>query len=144
MHPYPHSYRVSTAAAATGNVTVSSPGLVDLPSAPPVEFDGPGGLWSPETLLCAAVADCFILSFRAVARASKFEWTQLGCHVEGILDRADGTTRFTRYVTRVTLTVPTGTDRARAQTLLEKAEHVCLISNSLNGERELHCEIVEG
>ncbi|MEY4760333.1 MAG: hypothetical protein RLZZ200_189 [Pseudomonadota bacterium] len=144
MHPYPHRYRVSTSAAATGNVTVSSPGLADIPSNPPPEFDGPEGFWSPETLLCAAVADCFVLSFRAVARASKLDWTHLDCHVEGELDRVAGTTRFTRYITRATLHVPVGTDAARAKLLLEKAEHVCLISNSLNGERELACDIIEG
>mgnify|MGYP003339189807 CR=1 FL=1 len=55
------------------------------------------------SLLCAAVADCFVLSFRAVARASKLDWTHLDCHVEGTLDRAEGTTRFTRYLTRATL-----------------------------------------
>lgn len=144
MHPYPHQYRVSTSAAATGDVTLSSPGLPDLASNPPPEFDGPEGYWSPETLLCAAVTDCFILSFRAVARASKLDWIHLDCHVEGILDRAEGTTRFTRYVTRATLRVPAGTDAGRAKLLLEKAEKVCLISNSLNGERELVCDIVEG
>lgn len=124
-------------------MTVASPGLPDLTTAPPPQFGGPEGYWSPETLLCAAVSNCFVLSFRAVARASKLDWKHLDCQVEAVLDRLDGVTRFTRYITRATLTVPAGTDRARAQQLFEKAEHVCLISNSLNGESELACEIVE-
>jgi hypothetical protein len=33
----------------------------------PREFDGRGNQWSPESLLAAALADCFVLSFRAVA-----------------------------------------------------------------------------
>jgi organic hydroperoxide reductase OsmC/OhrA len=144
MHPYPHRYHASTSAEPAGTVTVASPGLADIPSNAPPEFDGPAGFWSPETMLCAAVADCFVLSFRAVARASKFEWTALDCQVEGVLDRAEGSTRFTRYITRATLRAPPGVDQARAHQLLEKAEKVCLISNSLNGERELVCEIVEG
>ena len=45
-------------------------------------------LASIPTLLIAAVADCFILTFRAVARASRFEWISLGCTVDGVLDRA--------------------------------------------------------
>ena len=143
MHPYPHRYHASTSGSSHGDVTIASPDLPSLPSNPPPQFDGPEGYWSPETLLCAAVADCFVLSFRAVARASKFDWTHLDCQVEGILDRVEGTTRFTRFITRVTLKVPAGTDRVRAQTLLEKAEHVCLVSNSLNGERELACDIIE-
>jgi organic hydroperoxide reductase OsmC/OhrA len=31
------------------------------------QLGGPGGQWSPETLLVAAAAECFILTFRAVA-----------------------------------------------------------------------------
>ena len=144
MHPYPHVYTVSAAAQATGEVTLRSPGIADLPSMPPPEFDGPGGYWSPETLLAAAVADCFMLSFRAVARASQFDWTDLSADVEAVLERVDGVTRFTRLTTRARLTVPAGTDAARARTLLEKAEKVCLITNSLNSERHLETEMVTG
>ena len=45
MHPYPHVYTVSAAAQAAGEVKLSSPGIADLPSMPPPEFDGPGGYW---------------------------------------------------------------------------------------------------
>ena len=144
MHPYPHLYQVSAAAQPEGQVTLSSEGLPDIATAPPPQFDGPGGVWSPETLLCAAVADCFILTFRAVARASKFEWTGLTCAVEGKLERADGPTRFTGFVTHATLHVPAGADEAKAKLLLEKAEHSCLITNSLNGTRELVTEVLAG
>jgi organic hydroperoxide reductase OsmC/OhrA len=58
MHPFPHHYYVSAEGNATGAVTLSSPGLATLESAPPVEFDGPGDRWSPETLLVGAIADC--------------------------------------------------------------------------------------
>jgi organic hydroperoxide reductase OsmC/OhrA len=73
MHPLPHTYEASAEGGATDSVTVSSPRLATISSAAPKEFDGPGDQWSPETLLMAAVADCFILSFRAVASASQFE-----------------------------------------------------------------------
>ena len=72
MQQLPHSYVVSASAEAESNVTLSSDGLESVTSAPPEAFGGPGDLWSPETLLVAAVADCFILSFRAIARASAF------------------------------------------------------------------------
>lgn len=142
MHPYPHVYKVSAAARPEGDVTLGSPDLADLSSAPPPEFDGPGGYWSPETLLTAAIADCFVLSFRAVARASKLDWTDLSVNVEAVLERVEGVTRFTRYTTRAQLTVPAGTDEARARLLLEKAEKVCLITSSLNGAGHLEAEVV--
>ncbi|MDH4106125.1 MAG: OsmC family protein [Gammaproteobacteria bacterium] len=144
MHPYPHLYSVQAQAEAAGDVGLNATGLPALATAPPAEFDGPGDRWSPETLLVGAVADCFVLSFRAIARASKLEWTGLDVNVEGKLDRVEGKSRFTEYQVHATLRVPAGTDVARATTLLEKAEHVCLISNSLNGERHLHPTVLAG
>jgi hypothetical protein len=69
--------------------------------AAPAEFGGPGDQWSPESLLAGAIASCFALTFRFVARAQK----------------------VCRHV-------------------LERAEHECLITNSLRCERELLFEIV--
>jgi len=142
MHPYPHTYLVNGTAENTGMVTVSSTQLPNLETAPPPEFDGPGGVWSPETLLCASIADCFILTFRAVARAARFEWLHLDCRVEGVLERVDRVAQFTRYTTFANLTVRPGADTSRARQLLEQAEHGCLVSNSLRGSRTLDCNVV--
>lgn len=90
MHAYPHVYRVSAVGAPAGSVVVSSPQLPNIETAPPPELDGPGGVWSPETLLCAAVADCLTLTFRGVSRAARMEWLELECRVEGVLERVDG------------------------------------------------------
>jgi organic hydroperoxide reductase OsmC/OhrA len=142
MHPYPHTYTVSAAAQTTGLVTVASPQLPDLQSAPPPEFDGPGGVWSPETLLCAAAADCFILTFRAMSRAARLEWLRLDCRVEGVLERVERLPQFTRFTTFADLVVPPHTDAGAARKLLEQAERGCLIANSLRGSRALEAQIV--
>ena len=143
MKPYPHTYAVSADASATGKVSVASPGLPVLATAPPPEFDGPGGVWSPETLLVAAIADCFILTFRGVSRAAHFDWVRLEAHVDGTLERASGVTQFVRYTTRATLTVKPNTDHAKAQELLARAEKVCLVANSLRGVRALEVQVRE-
>jgi organic hydroperoxide reductase OsmC/OhrA len=114
-----------------------------LETAAPPEFDGPGGAWSPETLLCASLADCFILTFRAVARAANFEWLRLECRVEGTLERVERTPQFTRYNTFTDLVVPQGADLAKARELLERADRGCLIANSLRGARALEARVVE-
>jgi organic hydroperoxide reductase OsmC/OhrA len=144
MHPYPHHYAVQASATPGGDVPVSSPGLPDLATAPPVEFDGPGNRWSPETLLCAAVADCFLLSFRGVARAARLPWTSLRCEVRGTLDRVEGKTRFTRIEVDAALVAPEGTDREKAIKAMERAEHVCLVSNSLVAERRITATVAVG
>lgn len=144
MHAFPHLYTVSARTDPASLVTLNSPGLAPLSSAAPKEFDGPGDQWSPETLLTAALNDCFVLGFKAIATASKFQWTALETSTEGTLDRVEGKTRFTRFVTRATLRLPAGADAARGRQLLEKAEHVCLIANSLNAERHLEASVTVG
>ncbi len=143
MKPLPHLYTVRAVGAGAGALGLQSEGVPPLPSAAPAEFGGPGDLWSPETLLVGAVADCFILTFRAVARAGKLEWQGLECETEGVLERIDGVTSFTRFASRATLTVSPGTDAAKARELLERSERGCLVANSLKGERTLQVTIVE-
>lgn len=141
MHDFPHNYAVTARADADSNVSLSSKGVAEIESAPPVEFGGPGDRWSPESLLVASVADCFVLSFRAIARASRFEWHGVHCDVDGVLDRVDGQSRFTAFQVSAVLSVPAGTDPAKATRLLEKAEHACLITNSLIAKSELTTRI---
>jgi peroxiredoxin-like protein len=131
MQAYPHHYDVHAAAETAGSVLVHSEGLPTLVTAPPPQYGGPGDQWSPETLLVAAAADCFILTFRGVAAASKLAWRHLDCNAEGVLDRAEGVVRFTELHLRARLVLPTGGDTERAKRLLEKAEAACLVTNSL-------------
>ncbi len=143
MKPLPHLYTVRAVGAGAGALDLQSEGVPPLQSAAPAEFGGPGDLWSPETLLVGAIADCFILTFRAVARAGRLEWRSLECETEGTLERVDGVTSFTGFANRATLTVPPGTDTAKAQELLERSERGCLVANSLKGVRTLQVSIVE-
>jgi peroxiredoxin-like protein len=144
MHPFPHRYTVNASVRPDGDVPLSTDGVRVIESSPPKEFDGPGNQWSPEGLLTAAVADCFALGFRAIARASKFEWRHLDVRTEGTLERIDGKTLFTRFATHARLQVNAGADIERAKKLLEKAESTCLIANSLRGERHLTLEVTGG
>jgi organic hydroperoxide reductase OsmC/OhrA len=141
MQDLPHRYTAAALARAEGEVTLESHRLASLSSAAPAEFGGPGDRWSPETLLVAAVADCFTLGFRAIAKASKLEWVSLRCEVEGKLERVERATQFTGFQVRATLRVPPGTDEARARGLLEKAEKTCFITNSLKGASHLEASI---
>ena len=142
MHPFPHRYVVNAAVRPDGDMPLSTDGVRIIESAPPKEFDGPGNQWSPEGLLTAAVAGCFVLSFRAIAAASKYAWTSLDARTQGTLDRIDGKMRFTRFDTHAKLHVPEGSDTERAKKLLEKAETACLVANSLSSDRHLTVEVV--
>lgn len=137
MHPFPHRYHVQAKGGASGSVLVTAQDAPSLETNAPPEFDGPSGYWSPESLLIASVADCYVLSFRAVARASKLEWTSLDVDVEGVLDRVDGVARFVAFTVKPRLEVLSAERETLARSVLDKAKRACLITNSLTAACEL-------
>ena len=141
MKPLPHRYTARIAGGPEGYATLSSTGVPDLRTAPPPDFDGPGDAWSPEQLLLAAVEACFLLTFRAVAQASRLQFVSLSVEAEGVVDRVNGVTRFTEIVLRPRVALPAGVDRVRVQRALEKAERACLVSASLDTRIRLEPEI---
>ena len=141
MQDLPHHYVATASALSDSSVLLESPGVENIESAGPAEFGGPGDRWSPETLLVAAVADCFILSFKAIARASKLDWVSLKCNVIGDLDKIDRVTQFTAFHISAVLEVPKGLRDGKAERLLEMAEKSCLITNSLTAESHLQAQV---
>jgi len=138
MQAMPHHYKVSASSDTDSPVNIEADGLSAIVSTPPPEFGGPEGYWSPESLLVASMADCFILTFKAIARASKLEWTNISCDVVGTLDRVDRVTQFTQFDLNVTVDVPSGTDIEKVERIAEKSEKGCLVSNSLTAKKVLN------
>jgi organic hydroperoxide reductase OsmC/OhrA len=141
MHDFPHQYSVIASGDAEHDIALEADRLPILRSAPPAEFGGPGDRWSPETLLVAAVADCFVLTFRAVAGALRLSWISLTCDVSGTLDRVERVTQFTQFEVRARLSVPAGTDEDQARRALDRAERGCLITHSLKAAVRFHAEV---
>jgi peroxiredoxin-like protein len=141
MQPLPHYYDVTVHASAEGSAEITSSRLNPLVSAPPLEFDGPGNLWSPETLFVAAVAACLVLTFRAIANSAKLRWTKFTCDSKGTVDRSDGVTRFIGIQLDARLVLSAGSDAVKARRLLEKAEKACLVGNSLKFVPTLEVDI---
>jgi organic hydroperoxide reductase OsmC/OhrA len=143
MKPLPHRYDVHLRGGPTGHALLSTAGVPELRTAPPVEYGGPGDAWSPEHLLLASVQACFLFTFRAIARLSKLEFLALEMDVEGTVNRQDGSTRFTDIVLRPRLTVRSGADGQRALEVLRKSEQACLVSASLSTPVRLEPQIAE-
>jgi organic hydroperoxide reductase OsmC/OhrA len=102
-------------------------------SSPP-EFGGEEGVWTPEHLLLAAVGSCFVATFRGVARASKLEFEGIDVAVEGIIEKQEGSLRFTKVIVRPEVMILNESDYQRTGLLLEKTERLCLITQSLSSE----------
>ena len=142
MTPFPHHYHAQAAGATQGTVSVRTLGVGPLRTTAPPEFGGPCGHWTPEALLVAAIADCFVLTFRVVARGAQLAWESLDVDAEGVLDRQGGVTRFTAFIVRPRLRLLAGVDEAAALAALHRAKQLCLITNSLSAPCELHAEIL--
>lgn len=133
MHPFPHHYHATVSSlSGDSGATLASLGLVTTNVGAPAEFGGTGTDWSPETLLVGAVGSCFILGFRAIATASKLEWSDVCCTVEGKLEREATGMRFTEITIQATLVVPDERNGTRADRILLKAKENCLVTNSLS------------
>lgn len=136
-----HQHSVTATSQPSGLVNLDAEGLPEIISGPPPQFGGSGQEWSPEDLLVAAVADCFVLSFKAIAAASKYEWIDLRCDATGTLDKVERAMLFTEVAIKATLKISSDADADRAERLLQKAEQTCFITNSLKAEPVLEIEI---
>jgi len=127
-----HKYRVVAwwTSGQTGIAKCdSAPNAIHF-TAPP-QFGGLEGRWTPEDLLMIALASCFTTTFHAIAADSKFEYTDLQVEAEGTVSKTDPGYCFSEIVIRPSLTIPDEELRERANSLLQKAKSLCLISRAL-------------
>ncbi|WP_373077715.1 OsmC family protein [Zhongshania sp.] len=142
MHALPHHYSVTVEASPEGSLKACSAHLPSLAVDAPTQFGGPGDQWSPEELLMAAAANCFVLSFRTVAALAKLNWISIECSSVGELDKVDRNMLFTKITTSVKLLISDPAGKSKAETLLRKAEKICIVSNSLMAEKCLEMTVV--
>jgi peroxiredoxin-like protein len=99
--------------------------------ATPPEFKGHENIWSPEDLFVASANVCLMTTFLAVAERAGLAFSLYESTAEGRLEIVEGTFQFTAITIRPSITLKPGGDAAKAKELIEKAEHNCLISNSM-------------
>jgi peroxiredoxin-like protein len=132
-----HEYRVKAFGAGGRNGVVNAEGISpSISFSAPPEFLGEPGRWTPEHLLVAAVASCFVSTFSGIAEKSRFAFVSFHLDAEGVLGNEDGMWRFTEIRLRPVVTILKEESRDQAIRLLEKAEKSCLIA------RSLHCKVV--
>jgi organic hydroperoxide reductase OsmC/OhrA len=141
MQDLPHQYNVMAKGRPDENLDLCIKNVPKLTVAAPVQFGGLGDEWSPEDLLMASIASCFILSFKAISRASKLSWVSMECETQGTLERLEGKTRFTKVITSAHLVIRATESAENAERLMHKAEQTCLVVNSLSSESALECKV---
>jgi peroxiredoxin-like protein len=135
--------------ARTGSVKPEQMKLPVFFNAPP-EFGGEAGHWTPEHMLMAAVASCYVATFSAIAQNSKYEFLDLEVAVEGLLVKEEKGWRFVEIIIRPKLAISDAAREERGIRLLQKAERGCLIARSLSAKISLealvhvpHQELIE-
>src|SRR5574340_1450390 len=117
--------------------TLAGDDLPLLEVAPPPEFSGVPGAWTPEHLLVAATASCLMATFLAIAEISKLQVISYEMSARGRLAKVpqEGY-RFTEIRLAPVVGVAAA-DVERARRLLEKAEKNCFVSQSLRATVKL-------
>jgi len=115
-----------------------------VPFAAPPEFGGPGGRWTPEHFLAAAVNSCVALTFLSAAQQSKLTVASYESSATATMDKTADGLRITTVELRPRIKVTSESDRERAEKMIRKAESFCPISNSLTAEVKLEANIEVG
>jgi len=110
---------------------MSCAGKPDVQVATPPEFKGHEDIWSPEDLFVASANVCLMTTFLAVAERAGLAFSAYESTAEGRLELVEGKFQFTAITIRPSITLKSADDAAKAKELIEKAEHNCLISNSM-------------
>src|SRR4051812_11770273 len=131
--PAEYTYRVSAwwTSGRTGLAKCeSSPNTIHFSEA--AELGGLQGRWTPEQLLLCSLAGCFTTTFNDVARASKFEYTDLEVEIEGNVQRSRAAGfNFTEILIRPRLTIPSQEQRETGLGLLRRTKSLCMISRAI-------------
>ena len=131
-----HYYNVNLNWTSGRKGKISSPELDNsIKIATPPEFPkGIEGVWSPEHLLTASVVSCFMTTFLSIAENSKLEFSKFDCEAKGKLENIDGKLLMTEIILEPIVVVNKDSNIDRAESVLQKSEAACLISNSIKSK----------
>jgi organic hydroperoxide reductase OsmC/OhrA len=135
-------FTVGASPLPRGRVRVTAEGKAPLEAAIPAEFrGGTPGMWTPEDLLVAAVASCYVITFESVAAHRDLVYR--GLRVDGIghvTRRAEGRTGFVVIELLVELTVdPDSVEQA--ERVARAAKQRCLVGHALEVPIELELTV---
>ncbi len=141
-----YTYRVSAwwTSGRTGLAKCeSSPNTIHFSEA--AELGGLQGRWTPEQLLLCALASCFTTTFHEVARAAKFDFTDLEVEIEGSVHRNRTTgCNFTEILMRPRLTVQSEEMCESGLGLLRRTKALCMISRAISVPQTLEPTVETG
>lgn len=139
----PLSYEVEIEWLVDSKGELYGENLPDLQVAPPPEFGGAKGYWTPEHLFVASISSCYLATFLAIAGNSKLEFVSFHCSAVGTLEKPEGgVLQITQVTLNLELVIPSSQNLYKASRVLEKTKQHCLISNSIKTTVKIESKIM--
>lgn len=113
----------------------------ELPVAPPVQFNGVPGYWSPEQLLLAAVSSCYMATFFSFVHKFRAEVKDFRCNVIGQAALEKGSYHFVRINIYPEIFLPDEKFRSACVKAAGYTQKHCLVANSLDCDIIYHTAI---
>ena len=110
--------------------------------ATPPEFEGPGGIISPEDLFVASATTCLMTTFVTFTKKMRIDFKSFSCEGHGTLERVDKGFQFTKIILKTKVEVESEDIKPKAERALELAGKYCLVSNSMKCPTEHENEVL--
>lgn len=112
---------------------VTSGAKPPIPGSSDPAFRGNRLRYNPEEMLVASLSTCHMLWYLHLCADARIIVTSYLDEPEGVMvETTDGGGRFTSVVLRPRVSIQAGADPSVAESLHEKAHHLCFIANSMN------------
>jgi len=143
VRPRPKRYVYSTSLnwGGAGQGTQRSDSRPEIQIAPPPEFKGPEGVWSPEHLLVASLESCVLLTFLYLAGRRGVQLVSYESETEGTLELTPEGMQFTEFTVRPKVVIAPDGDVSAARDALQDAAGTCLVHRSLKAQVHLELQV---
>ena len=96
----------------------------------PVEFEGPGGTYSPEDLYALSLMNCYLATFKYIAEKSKLQYETIKGNAILNVDKGDRKALWMESV-HIKIHLSGCANKERALAMMEKTKSQCMIINSV-------------
>ena len=142
MESLPHHYSVVVNAKPDNHLQVSADHLPTLDVDAPSQFGGRAINGRRRSYYWPRRRIALFYHFERLPLSRSWNGEAIRCTTDGVLDKVERTMQFTEIVTKVALTIDSEASRQKAETLLAKAEKICIVSNSLTAQKRLEIELI--
>jgi len=139
--PAKHVFKTGVKWSGSKRGSLSSDGKLNIGVAPPPQFNGEKGYWSPEDLLLSSVNSCIMMTFLYYAEKKGIDLAGYESEIEGVLEKVDNHLMFSEISIKPRISLKSPDQADKAGRLMLFCEKNCFISNSLKSRIEIVPEI---